>query len=256
MDEHEIRRFSPMRRLVLDAGWMARRRHMIHGLIEIDVTEPRRRIAAYDQAHGERLSFSAFVSGCVGRSVAQDRSVHAYRDWRGRLVLFTDVDIMMAVAASGAGKTTPRIHVLRGTNRRSVLDMHEEIRDLQQQARAEEQSAWLTAMAGLPAFVRHTIYRVLLRSPQLQKQYAGTVGLTSVGMFGSRGGWGLGMPNHSLALTLGGISRKPGVVGDQIAIREYLALTLSFDHNIVDGAPAAQFSERLADLIEAGTGLP
>ncbi|TMD02202.1 MAG: 2-oxo acid dehydrogenase subunit E2 [Chloroflexi bacterium] len=32
-------------------------------------------------------------------------------------------------------------------------------------------------------------------------------------------------------------------------------MTLSFDHAIIDGAPAARFTERLKDLIESGYGL-
>ncbi|HRO91391.1 MAG TPA: 2-oxo acid dehydrogenase subunit E2, partial [Promineifilum sp.] len=37
--------------------------------------------------------------------------------------------------------------------------------------------------------------------------------------------------------------------------REYLSVTLSFDHDIVDGAPAARFGGRLRGLIEGGDGL-
>ena len=33
-------------------------------------------------------------------------------------------------------------------------------------------------------------------------------------------------------------------------------LTVSFDHNMVDAAPAARFTERLKELIESGYGLP
>ena len=40
-----------------------------------------------------------------------------------------------------------------------------------------------------------------------------------------------------------------------VAVREYLSLTISFDHDIIDGAPAARFTERLKELIESGYGL-
>ena len=56
-------------------------------------------------------------------------------------------------------------------------------------------------------------------------------------------------------MTVGGIGEKPGVVDGQIAIRDYLSLTISFDHDIIDGAPAARFTKRLKDLIESGYGL-
>jgi hypothetical protein len=84
----------------------------------------------------------------------------------------------------------------------------------------------------------------------------GTVGITAVGMFGEHSGWGLTPNGHSLDLVVGSISRKPVVVGDRIEPREILHLTVAFDHDVVDGAPAARFVERLVDRIESGEGLP
>ena len=48
---------------------------------------------------------------------------------------------------------------------------------------------------------------------------------------------------------------KPGVHDGAIAVREYLNLTISFDHDIVDGAPAARFAKTLVELIEEATVL-
>ena len=45
------------------------------------------------------------------------------------------------------------------------------------------------------------------------------------------------------------------MVDGRIEIREYLCLTLSFDHDIIDGAPAARFTQRLKEIIENGYGL-
>ena len=71
-------------------------------------------------------------------------------------------------------------------------------------------------------------------------------------MFGQGAGWGIPLASHALWITVGGIGEKPGIVDGHIAIREYLSLTLSFDHNIIDGAPAARFTQRLKELIESG----
>jgi pyruvate/2-oxoglutarate dehydrogenase complex dihydrolipoamide acyltransferase (E2) component len=85
---------------------------------------------------------------------------------------------------------------------------------------------------------------------------AGTVVLTSVGMFGKGGGWGIGfLPTHNLGITVGGINEKPGVHQGHIAIREILNLTISFDHDIIDGAPAARFARILTETIESGVVL-
>ena len=73
-------------------------------------------------------------------------------------------------------------------------------------------------------------------------------------MFGDGGGWGLGSPAHTLSILAGGIAQKPVAVDGRIEIRELLSLTLSFDHDVIDGAPAARFTQRLKELVEGGLG--
>ena len=80
--------------------------------------------------------------------------------------------------------------------------------------------------------------------------------MTSVGMFNKGGGWGIGfLPTHNLDITVVGINEKPDIHQGHIAIREYLNLTISFDHDILDGAPAARFARILTDTIERGVVL-
>jgi 2-oxoacid dehydrogenases acyltransferase (catalytic domain) len=111
----------------------------------------------------------------------------------------------------------------------------------------------------LPAFLIRFSFRVFWwmigKDPQLGKKYGGTVGLTAVGMFGEGAGWGIPAGTPQLNVTVGGIGEKPGVVDGQIAIREYLSLTISLNHELIDGAPAARFTQRLKDLIESAYGL-
>lgn len=86
----------------------------------------------------------------------------------------------------------------------------------------------------------------------------GTIGVTAVGMFGRSGGWPLPIPNvHSLVVAVGGISRKPRYTGegDDLEPRDMLDLTLMFNHDVIDGAPAARFSARLIELMGAAHGL-
>ena len=81
------------------------------------------------------------------------------------------------------------------------------------------------------------------------------MGVTAIGMFGKGGGWAIPFGVHTLDVALGGINEKPGAVDGRIEIREYLCLTLMFDHDIIDGAPAARFTQRFKELIENGYGL-
>jgi pyruvate/2-oxoglutarate dehydrogenase complex dihydrolipoamide acyltransferase (E2) component len=66
-------------------------------------------------------------------------------------------------------------------------------------------------------------------------------------------GWAVGIvPLHTLCLTIGGVTLKPGVVDGRIEPREVLAVTASVDHDIVDGAQAARFAKAVRELIEGG----
>jgi pyruvate/2-oxoglutarate dehydrogenase complex dihydrolipoamide acyltransferase (E2) component len=96
----------------------------------------------------------------------------------------------------------------------------------------------------------------LLLNPHWLKKVTGTVVVTAVGMFVDGGGWGLGFtPFHTLSLTIGSIAEKPAVVNGHIIPREYLCLTMSIDHIVVDGAPAARFAQCFKELVERGYGL-
>lgn len=255
--DFQIRPYPPLRRLVQDAGWMAKRRHMIHGLLEVDVTLARQMMRDLKAATGERVSFTAFALACVGKAVDGDKQVHACRNWRNQLVIFEEVDVMVSIEIDVGQDKFPLVHPVRAVNRRTVRSIHDEIRTIQADPVASVAAGgplmrWFYL---LPAVARRGFYRLALRQPHWWKQYAGTVGFTSVGMFGSGSGWGLGMPNHSLAIAFGGIAIKPAIVGGRVLSREILNATLSFDHDIVDGAPAARFSQRFKELLEAGRGL-
>jgi len=53
-----------------------------------------------------------------------------------------------------------------------------------------------------------------------------------------------------LALTVGGVETKPWIVDGRVEPRELLSMTVSFDHDIVDGAPAARFVSTLREMVE------
>lgn len=255
---YEIVPYPRSRAFVVDAARVAAGKHMIHGLVEFDVTEPRARLRAHKARTGKSLSFTAFILHCVGAAVAEDRMIHACRDWRGRLVLFDDVDINTIIEIELEGRRFPLAHVVRATNRRSVHEMHDEIRAVQARGdrNYDDRTVRLLRMyARLPGPLRRLAYRIGMAGPYRMKQIGGTVSVTAVGMFGEGGGWGIPIPLYTLNLTLGGIATKPGIVDGRIEPREYLSVTLSFDHDIVDGAPAARFGGRLRGLVERGYGL-
>jgi pyruvate dehydrogenase E2 component (dihydrolipoamide acetyltransferase) len=49
---------------------------------------------------------------------------------------------------------------------------------------------------------------------------------------------------------VGRIKPRPVVVGDQVVARPTVWLSLTFDHRLVDGGPAARFLQRVVQLVE------
>jgi pyruvate/2-oxoglutarate dehydrogenase complex dihydrolipoamide acyltransferase (E2) component len=240
---------------MVDGGRMGIQKHTVHGLVEFDITKARETIRQHKIQTGETLSFSAFFLACLGRAIDLNKHMHAYRNWRNQLIIFDQVDVNMLFEVEVDGKKTIRPHILRGVNKKSLKEIHKEIRAFQNQHRDSQESKFIERFVRLPGFIRRLFLWVLFKNPQIVKEYYGTVLVTSIGMFGTGSFWGIPVPNHSLQLTLGGISEKPGVIEHRVVVREYLSVTVSFDHDVIDGAPAARFIQRLKELIESGYGL-
>jgi len=77
-----------------------------------------------------------------------------------------------------------------------------------------------------------------------------TITITNVGSFGMDSGTPIINFPEAAILATGAITKRPWVVGDQIAVRYVMTLALSFDHRIIDGAEAGRFLRYLGDLVE------
>ncbi len=233
----------------------AGKRSNVHGLVEVDVTEAKRRIRTIEEETGERLSFTAFLTFCLAHAIDDHPEINAYRDWRGRVHVFDEVDVNVLVETTIRGERIGVPHVIRGANRRSVRSLHDEIRSAQESPDPTELSRWGQVGLRLPGFARRLIWRLPQWFPRRWKDVAGTVAITAVGMFGGGGGWAISPTNYTLQLTVGGISEKPRLVDGELESRELLDLTVTFDHDVVDGAPATRFVRRLTELVEDASGL-
>jgi pyruvate/2-oxoglutarate dehydrogenase complex dihydrolipoamide acyltransferase (E2) component len=247
--------FPILRRFSVDAGWLGRRKHIMHGLLEFDVTEARRLIRVQKARTGAGPSFTAFLILCLARAIEQNKEVQAFLDWRGRLVVFDDISVttMVEIDTERGKVVSPRM--IHGVNRLTLREIHDSIRTAQKRPEKTREVGFMRWFLRLPGFVRRLFYVALQRSPSYYDKLASPVLVSSVGMFGKGGGWGIPMANFSLTVTVGGIAEKPGVVDGGIEVREYLYVTLSFDHDVVDGAPAARFSQHFRELVESAYGL-
>jgi pyruvate/2-oxoglutarate dehydrogenase complex dihydrolipoamide acyltransferase (E2) component len=252
---HRTEPIPPMRRFAMDAGYLGRRRHIVHGLIEVDVTDARTLIREHERKTGDKLSFTSFILYCASRAIEKHPHLHAYRDWLGRLVIFEEVNMTCMLEVDFGPRKIPIPHIFRGINRLALLEIHDEMRSVQSRPHSTAESSFMRWFLLMPAVVRRLFYWVVMRFPTVFRDNSSSVMVTAVGMFGSGGGWAITMPNFTLNIAVGGISKKPGVYHDEIAIREYLDLTVSIDHDVVDGAPAARFVQSLRELLEEACGL-
>ena len=108
-----------------------RHKPMIHGLLELDVTEARTALRAYKARTGESLSFTAFLCACLGEAVDEHKAVQAFRMAGNRLILFDDVDIAVRIEREVAGRKYVVPYILRAANRRNFRELHDEIRAAQ-----------------------------------------------------------------------------------------------------------------------------
>jgi hypothetical protein len=262
IEPYHVIDLTPGRRVwlnTLDLSWTP---HAIYGLLEVDVTVPRQAIAEHKESTGESLSFTGYLTFCLARAVDEDKTVQAYLKNRKQFVIFDDVDVAMMIEHTDGDKKALMGHIIRAANRKTYRQIHEEIRSVQ--------SAPLPTGRGMPAWFRSAMLlpwplsgwfksllgMVIRRDPPTLASMAGTVAVTSVGMFGrGHSGWGLTPTGNPLGLVVGGIAWKSAVVEGRIEPREMLNLTVVFDHDVIDGAPATRFVRRLVELIESGYGL-
>ena len=254
MAGYRIEAFPRSRRIIVDTGEAAGRRHPVHGLIEVDIT---RTVEILD-GMTTPPSLTSCVAASIGLAVGQVPEVHAVRDLRNRLVIFDDVDINVMIEVELEGRSFPMNHVIRSCNTKSVVEIDNELRAI----KADPGSSATMSLEGaaalyfrLPRYLRSRLVGLLHRLPHKQRQLAGTVGISSVGMFGKGGGWGIGFPVQTLSIIVGGTVVRPAFINGALEPRTFLHLSFTFDHDIVDGAPAARFVANARRLLEAGSAL-
>ena len=259
---YQVVDLTPGRRAWLNILNLPRPTHPMYGLLEVDVTVIRKYIAEHKMRNGETLSFTGFLAHCLAQAVEEDKEVQAYRKGHRQLAIFDEVDVGLMIERQRGEKRVLSGHVVRDAGHKTYREIHEEIRLAQSTPMdsSEELPRWFLTAMLLPwpfsRMVRAIFGWITRRNPRIPVSMVGTVGITAVCMFGKgHSGWGFEVTRHSLDLVVGSITWKPAVVEGKVEPREILNMTVIFDHDVIDGAPAARFTRRLMELIESGYGL-
>jgi chloramphenicol O-acetyltransferase len=249
---------TPGRRVWLNALDLPTPSHAMCGLVEVDVTLARQLIAAEKARTGEGLSFTGFLIWCLARAIDEHKEVQAYRKGRKQLLILDDVNVGLLIKHTNGLMG----HVIERANHKTCREIHREIRAVQAAPAPKRRGipSWFARSSLLPwpvpRLVTALVGALIRRDPTSFLASSGTTFISAIGMFGKgHSGWAISPTPHSLSLFAGGISTKPWVVDGRIVAREILDLTILFDHDVVDGAPATLFVRRLIELIESGDGL-
>jgi pyruvate dehydrogenase E2 component (dihydrolipoamide acetyltransferase) len=105
-------------------------------------------------------------------------------------------------------------------------------------------------LGQITAQVRDLTQRARERRLRAEEMQGGTITITNLGSLGVETFTPIINPPECAVLGIGRITRAPVMVGDRVVGQDQLSLSLTFDHRIVDGAPAARFLRSLVQLIE------
>jgi pyruvate/2-oxoglutarate dehydrogenase complex dihydrolipoamide acyltransferase (E2) component len=261
----EKRNFPSFRNPTIDTMIWGRQRHHVPILLEIDVTAARAAIHAQKAKTCQGISFTGWIVKCLAQAISEHKHVHALRQGQRQLVIFDDVDVTIIIERAVSGEKLPMPYIIRKANEKTVAQIHAEIRAAQKSPVASgevqvgsSRAAWMMRLFTIvPKFVRDWLFwQPVFRDPLMFKRLMGTVSVTSLSMFGGSGlSWGIPIGIHPLLIAVGGIAKRPGVIDEQIVIREYVGMTIMFDHDVTDGAPVARFIGYLRELMAGGYGL-
>ena len=167
---------------------------------------------------GRKVSFNAFFLMAAARALREQPHVNVRLTESG-ITLLKEINIGLAVDTE-RGLLVP---VLFQVDSKTILALDTEISKAVQRA--------LTGTA-LP-----------------DELSGGTFTITNLGQYGIDAFTPIINPPEAAVLGIGRIAPRPFVVGRQLEVRDTVTLSLSFDHRLLDGAPAAGFLQRIATLI-------
>jgi pyruvate dehydrogenase E2 component (dihydrolipoamide acetyltransferase) len=198
-------------------------------VIEVDMTEAvalrRRRLVAWEREHGVRVSLNDFLIFAVSRTLREFPHLNARLEGQEIQVL-ADIHVGIAVATP-EGLIVP---VIRHADQRALWDIARESAQLSEKAHQ--------------------------RKLTLDEVTGGTFTMTNLGTYGIEIFTPIVNFPQCAILGVGRVADRPVVVPGRIDVRAMMYLSLSFDHRLIDGAPAAMFLQELKAHLETLRDFP
>jgi len=168
---------------------------------------------------GEKVSLNALFIKICANSLSEHPLLNAYIEG-DRIVQPANINIGIAVDTE-RGLVVPVIHQ---ADQKPLRQINRELKEV--------------------------IQRALQNRNQPQDLEDGTFSITNLGIYEIDGFTPLLNPPQTAILGIGRIRPKPAEQDGSLILRPQVTLSLSFDHRLVDGAPAARFLQHVKRLIE------
>ena len=222
----EVIALSGMRRIIAER-LLASKTQIPHFYLHLEVDAgPLMKMRAQLNAGGEaagasKLTVNDFILKAVVAAAVKVPAVNA--SFAGDSVIqFSSVNLSVAVAVDD-GLVTP---VVRNANKKSLKEISDAVKDLASRARGKK-----------------------LKPDEYQ---GGTITVSNLGAFGVEFFDAIINPPQAAIVSVGAIVKKPVVgPGDAIVVGQRLAIGLSADHRVVDGAVAASYLAEIKRLVES-----
>jgi 2-oxoglutarate dehydrogenase E2 component (dihydrolipoamide succinyltransferase) len=227
----EIIEMDRMRKIIADNMVMSK--HVaphVTSYVEADVTnlvQWRDKVKKdFEKREGEKLTFTPLFIECVARAIKDFPLINVSVDQTGtKIIKRKNINVGMAAALPTGNLIVP---VIKNADEKNLLGITKSVNDLANRARGNK-----------------------LTPDEIQ---GGTFTLTNVGGFGNVMGTPIILQPQVAILAVGSIKKKPAVIetpqGDMIGIRQFMFLSLSYDHRVVDGSLGGTFLRRVADYME------
>ena len=178
-----------------------------------------RQKAEFQQRYGYSLTFLPFIIAAAVEAIHQFPILNASIEGTN-IIYHNEINVGIAVALEN-GLIVP---VIRNADEKNVVGLQRSIVDLSTRARSRQ-----------------------LRPDEVQ---GGTFSITNFGSFGSVFATPVINQPQVAILGVGTVEKIPVVIDDAIAIRSMCYLALTFDHRLIDGALADQFTGRVKAVLE------
>ncbi len=255
MSENLVYKSIPMtfnRRAVIASATVTKEKNAIHCITEVEISEPRRRIREHFNKTCEKLSMTAYIVTCLAQVINDHPHLNSFHKGRKQIIL-NDVTISVLIEREINDEKVPEPLGIKKAQLKTYREINDEIKVAQKSMGSQLGSlTGMTWVKLIPGFLLRTFVRIADHNIRIAERY-GKVCVTAVGMFNKDSVWFIPHGTATVLITVGGISDKVIQVEDKIVTREHLCLTISFDHNIVDGAPAARFVKQFTETLKNGS---